>query len=324
MAVSNCPEVELFLNGRSLGRKSNEICDNTAEWQVPFERGRITAKAYNEKGRCVAKAEQRTAGKPYAIKVDYVNDGLKNDGHDTAIFNISVVDKRGVTVPTANNLINFEITGDGYIRGVGNGDPNSHESDVAPYRRLYNGYAQALVTASLGGKELTFRAYAEGLTEASVTVSLTDVGEILMPTNDSGEGLEGFTMSSVIYPERPDPNMYIADDDMNSFMAVTFEAGAFQKDFLEGYRIYRVKTNSGSRRKTALSFTNVHFRRIEVHVNGVKVDDLLRYVWGDYATPVFDVEPNTDLDIRILLYAREEDPVYGTGISGKVTLTKVQ
>ena len=67
MAVSNCDEVELFLNGKSLGRKPSDVCE-TAEWQIEYAPGRISAKAYRN-GKCVAKAEQRTAGKPYAVAV---------------------------------------------------------------------------------------------------------------------------------------------------------------------------------------------------------------------------------------------------------------
>ena len=85
MAVSNCDEVELFLNGKSLGRKSNDICNDNPEWQVEFARGRISAKAYRN-GRCVAKTEQRTAGKPYAIVTETNTLDIKNDGQDTVVI----------------------------------------------------------------------------------------------------------------------------------------------------------------------------------------------------------------------------------------------
>ncbi len=65
---------------------------------------------------------------------------VKNDGADTIILNFCIVDKKGVVVPTADNLIHVEVIGDGYVRGVGNGDPNSHESDVLPERRAYCGW----------------------------------------------------------------------------------------------------------------------------------------------------------------------------------------
>jgi beta-galactosidase len=74
-----------------------------------------------------------------------VRNEIDADGEDIAIVRVEVLDNAGRHVPTADNLINFKITGAGTLLGVGNGDPNCQESDKEPRRSLFNGLAQLLV-----------------------------------------------------------------------------------------------------------------------------------------------------------------------------------
>lgn len=166
-AYSNCDEVELFLNRKSLGRQTMRR-DSHLEWTVPFTPGTLTAYGYKG-GKVVMKTERKTAGAPHLLVLSADRTQLSADGLDVAMISVSAVDKAGVTVPLADDLIQFALTGQGRVIGVGNGNPNSHEPDKATYRRLFNGYAQAIVQTTRTGGRFTFEARAEGLTAASLT-----------------------------------------------------------------------------------------------------------------------------------------------------------
>ena len=322
-APSNCDEAELFLNGKSLGRKA---CDpvNTAEWQVEFAPGRLLVKGYKN-GKCVAKAEQRTAGKPYAVKLMPQMDSIKNDGADTAVVNIAIVDKRGVVCPMANNLVKFEIEGDGYIRGVGNGDPNSHESDVLPERHAYCGLCQALVTSDLNAMSIKLIATSEGLESAEYDFTVESVDQPVCPEVARITVLNSFTMSRVYaLEEKPDPNMHISDDDMNSFTPVTFVHGALQKDFTGGYRIYRMKTKVTSRTADyIIRFIWGHWDGVFVYINGKCVLDLPWRHAGPYKTGAFRLCEGEEIDIRILVHALPEHAKAGAGFADAISLEEV-
>ena len=90
---------------------------------------------------------------------------------DTAIINISVEDKDGNIVPTADNRISFEVSGNGSFIGCGNGNPGDHDSDFIPERRAFNGLCQVLIKAEDKGTvkvELT----SEGLESCECTINV--------------------------------------------------------------------------------------------------------------------------------------------------------
>ncbi len=319
MAVSNCEEAELFLNGKSLGRKSNEICTDTAEWQVPYAPGRLAAKAYR-KGKCVAKTEVCTAGKAHAIRVETDGNTLKADGHDTRILNVSLVDEKGVELPHARNEIRFEIIGDGFVRGVGNGDPNSHEPDVADFRKLYCGKAQALVSVNRGGKHLSVRVSCEGLCDTVVSFAVEEA-EVFCPTPAKGRMLEGIT-ASVITEEKPDVAVELADNDMNSFVPVILENHRFQTDFTRGWRIYRVTPEIARETHYKILFQHVCVQRLEVYVNGRLIDTRSQRLDGPYATPEFFL-PRGRGEIRLLMYTSGEKKIQGAGLKGVAELFEI-
>ncbi|HYC99374.1 beta-galactosidase GalA [Brevundimonas sp.] len=129
---SNAEEVELSLNGRSLGRQT--MTPNAhLEWTVPYEPGRLTAIGYRD-GRRVSSGEVRTAGAPAAIALEPDRTTLLSDDVDTVPVLVSVRDRRGDVAPLANDLVEFSISGPGRIIGVGNGDPGSHEPDQSVER----------------------------------------------------------------------------------------------------------------------------------------------------------------------------------------------
>jgi len=125
---SNCEEVELFLNGNSLGKKPMERNSHLA-WKVKYAPGALSAKGFRA-GKVLAEDKVETTGAPAAIKLTPDRPAINANGEDVSILTVAVTDARGRVVPVAGNLVNFELTGPGRILGVGNGDPSSHEADV--------------------------------------------------------------------------------------------------------------------------------------------------------------------------------------------------
>ena len=139
-AHGNTEEVELLLNGRSLGRKAMPR-NRHLEWRVPYAPGKLEAIGYNG-GQIVARDVRETTSVPAAIEL--LADRRVATIHDVLILNASIVDAKGRVVPTASNLLRFSVNG-GKIIGVGNGNPNSLEPDVASQRKAFNGFAQAIL-----------------------------------------------------------------------------------------------------------------------------------------------------------------------------------
>jgi len=132
-ALSNCNEVELFLNGESLGKQAMKL-NSKLTWKVKYAPGTLSAKGFDAAGKVIAESKVETTGQPVALKLARdltgLSESLKADGEDVAVFTVSAVDAQGREVPTAQNRINFKLEGAGRIIGVGNGDPSCHEPDV--------------------------------------------------------------------------------------------------------------------------------------------------------------------------------------------------
>jgi beta-galactosidase len=127
-ALSNCEEVELFLNGASLGRQTMKR-NSKLSWKVKYAPGTLSAKGFNG-GKVVTEAKVETTGDAMAIRLTPDRSTIKADGEDVSVFTISATDAQGRAVPVAQNKINFSVEGAGKILGVGNGDPSSHEPDT--------------------------------------------------------------------------------------------------------------------------------------------------------------------------------------------------
>jgi beta-galactosidase len=126
-AFSNCEEVELFLNGKSLGKESMPVHSHL-EWQVPYEPGLLSAKGYKD-GKVAATAREETTGEPASVALVPDRAQIKADGEDVSVVTVEVKDNKGKLIPTARNEILFSLEGPGRIIGVGNGDPSCHEPD---------------------------------------------------------------------------------------------------------------------------------------------------------------------------------------------------
>ncbi|RYE07055.1 MAG: DUF4982 domain-containing protein, partial [Sphingobacteriaceae bacterium] len=143
---NHADEVELFLNGKSLGTKQKTGDDLHVMWRVKYQPG--TLKAISRKdGKTVLTSEIKTAGKPEKIQLSADRSVIKADGKDLSFITVKVLDAAGNVVPDAENLINFKINGEAFIAGVDNGDPVSHDSFKVNYRKAFHGLALAIVQA---------------------------------------------------------------------------------------------------------------------------------------------------------------------------------
>jgi beta-galactosidase len=165
---SNCKAVELFLNGKSLGKKYTAD-DEYLDWIVPHAPGVLSARGYDGK-KIVAETKIEPVDPPARVELQPDRTTIKSDGQDLSIVDVAIVDARGRVVPDAGNLIQFELKGPGKIIGVGNGDPSSHEADKANERRVFNGYAQVIVQA--GREKGTLELAATSPTLRSATVKI--------------------------------------------------------------------------------------------------------------------------------------------------------
>jgi beta-galactosidase len=134
---SNGDAVELFQDGRSLGRKPM-IKDSHLKWDVPYKSGKLSAKSYLN-GKLVASTEVVTTGEPARVTLTPDKTSLAADGTDVSMIWVNVTDKAGRIVPTAGEMVSFETSGPIRIIGVGNGDPGSHEADRPAPRDHFTG-----------------------------------------------------------------------------------------------------------------------------------------------------------------------------------------
>lgn len=168
---SNADNVELFLNGKSLGKKDMPR-NGHLQWPVSYERGRLEAVAYKKGKKLTAKIE--TTGTATEVVMTPYKSTMMADGTDVTVVNISVVDREGREVPDADNMIRFELEGDATIIGVGNGDPSSHEPDKcaagAWQRSLFNGKCQVIIQSGTKPGIIHFDAKAAGMYKGSTDI----------------------------------------------------------------------------------------------------------------------------------------------------------
>ena len=169
-AYTNASEVELLLNNQSLGRKTKGNNDLHLKWRVPFSPGLVSAIAIFADGSQKVQ-EVRTAGKPHSIRLSPDRSTIAADGKDLSFVTVTILDKQGVVVPYANNLVNFQIEGNGFIAGVDNGNPISHEPFKANFRRAFNGKCLVVIQSDGTPGRVNLHATADGLLGALVVIN---------------------------------------------------------------------------------------------------------------------------------------------------------
>jgi beta-galactosidase len=201
IAYSNCDTVELFLNGRSLGAKAHEfprqgtaggwntyarpqILPTTADlhmsWDVPYEPGMLKAVGYRD-GKQVAETEIRTAGPAAMITLSVDHDTLRAGSREVANVTVEVRDANGILVPTADNLISWEVQGEGTLVGVDSGDPLSHANFQGHTGKAFNGLALGIVQAGAKVGEVRVNVAADGLKTATVVLQVVESPDLPRP-----------------------------------------------------------------------------------------------------------------------------------------------
>jgi beta-galactosidase len=163
-------EAELFLNGKSLGRKKKAEFEYRLRWDdVVYQPGTLKVIAYKN-GKSWATNEMKTAGAPAKLKLEPDRKQISADGKDLSFVTVTVTDKIGVTAPRADNRIHFEIEGPGEIAATDNGDPTSLESFQSHDRKAFNGLALVIVRAKSGQPvKIKLTAKADGLSSGTTT-----------------------------------------------------------------------------------------------------------------------------------------------------------
>lgn len=173
---TNMDEAELFLNGKSLGKKQVEKYDIPA-WRVKYTPGRLEARGKKDGKKYTERIE--TTGAPAALQlVSETGSRIAGDRSDVSVVTVKVLDAKGRVVPTAANKIRFAIK-NGRILGVGNGHPSSHEPDVFAagqevYRNAFGGYAQLIVASDGSGKSIELTALSDELKENMITIEIVE------------------------------------------------------------------------------------------------------------------------------------------------------
>ncbi|HMR15790.1 MAG TPA: beta-galactosidase GalB [Mariniflexile sp.] len=167
---NNADEVELFLNGESLGAKSKQADDLHVCWQVNFQSG--TLKAVSRKnGKVVLEKEIHTAGEPSKIALVSNRDIIKSDGYDLVYVTINILDEKGNFVPKANNLVHFEVSGGGKIVGVDNGYQANLSSFKASKINAFNGKCLVIIQSNKKNEDIKLKVSAEeGVSSASLQI----------------------------------------------------------------------------------------------------------------------------------------------------------
>lgn len=168
---SNCEAVELFLDGKSFGVKSKPADDSPRNWKVNFEAGTIKAVGMNG-GKIVADYELRTAGKPAKIVLAVDKNTIANDWNDVAFVQVTVTDENGTILPTANDLISFQVSGAGVIAAVDSADFNSHEPYQAVERKAFQGMCFAMLKANANSGKIKLTATAPNLKSDTIEIKV--------------------------------------------------------------------------------------------------------------------------------------------------------
>jgi beta-galactosidase len=266
MVYGNCDEAELFLNGRSLGKQAHDMAAQST-WRVKFEPGELRAVGYRN-GLPVAEDRARTAGNAKRLRLEAPIHTLYPDTDSVAVINLSCEDEHGVFCPKENTRLAIAVEG-GRLMGVGNGDPNRHDRDDDTRVRLFNGRAQALVSADGTAQEVRVIVSAERFGDAIIILPVGKrpfPGDV--PTADM-RVISGWRVSHAATTDKPDVTVEPTFSDINSMEPIMF-TGTWQT-VLDGHHgqfaLYRTRADLGpSARRRYLVLTAVQ-GTVEVYVN---------------------------------------------------------
>ena len=165
---TNCDELELFLNGKSLGKKTIEKYGH-GEWNVPYSKGTLEVKGYRN-GKIVATDTRITTGAPERLRLTPDNEFTAN-GRDIALFTCECIDSEERVVPNAADFVEFSVATPAAIVGTGS-DNCDHNNVTNSARKMYMGKIRVAVKLSKGQKSLELTALSENCGTASIKIEL--------------------------------------------------------------------------------------------------------------------------------------------------------
>ncbi len=182
--ASNAPEIELFLNGKSLGRKKIDHEKGTVltgNYKVLYEKGEVTAVAYDENGKEIARTSNHSFGDTTAVKASVMNKPEKYYAGcgDLAFVALQAYDKDGYPVENANDLIKVNGTGAGWLTGLDNGDSTDTDEYKGNLKRLFNGKMLAVIAIGDSTGEIKVSFESEGIKGDEVVIAVEGKRETL-------------------------------------------------------------------------------------------------------------------------------------------------
>jgi beta-galactosidase len=168
---SNCPEIQLTLNGRPIGTKRlAEAVDGVLTWTVPYEPGALKAVGLKD-GKPVCEFALQTAGPANRVELLPDTTQLAADGKNICHVEYRIVDANGVRLPDAAQVVTFEVTGPAEILGIGNGDLSNSEDPRGRTHQAYQGRGLAILQSKTTPGGITLKATAPNLAPATVTLT---------------------------------------------------------------------------------------------------------------------------------------------------------
>jgi len=170
-AYTNCDEVELLINGNSLGSQKKQDDKFHILWRVEFEKGTLTAIGKKD-GKEILRQEVKTAGMPAKMKLTPDRSVISADGKDLSFVMVEVLDKDNIVVPFADNLITFKVEGGASIAGVDNGNQICMESFKSDNRKAFHGVCLVVLKAGTKAGNATITASSDGLEKAETIIDI--------------------------------------------------------------------------------------------------------------------------------------------------------
>jgi beta-galactosidase len=168
-AFFNCDEVELFLNGESQGVRKKEGDDLHAMWRLTYAPGTLKAVGRTG-GKEVLTQVINTTGVAEKIKLTADRTTISADGRDLSFITVDILDNNGNLVPSADDRVDFEVTGNGFIAGVDNGCQTSLEPFKANFRKAFNGKCLVVIQSSGMPGTIQLTAKSGNLEEAAIEI----------------------------------------------------------------------------------------------------------------------------------------------------------
>lgn len=177
--ATNAPFVELYVNGKSRGLREIDHAKGsilTGDWQIPYEKGEVTAIAYDDGHREIARETKHSFGNPVKLVAELYQPQktFVAGAYDLAFVAISAVDENGHTVENANNLIQVSVEGAGWLTGLDNGDSTDFDEYKGYARRLFSGRLLAIVAIGEKTGEIRLTAASKGLEQTGLTIAVTE------------------------------------------------------------------------------------------------------------------------------------------------------